>query len=386
MADIPSQLRAITRNSFTSNADREFAVAEARALLSRIESPWETAYRQSWIEPARMASLEITNKLDIWKKWAAAGGSPKSIEELSKLVTCDHTLLSRVIWQLAGAHMLEVVRPGVFGLTPFTAALAEGPQIPSTVSLYIDMQGPALRSLPSFVQSTGFQNPTDHVNGLFRYWTGKTVWDWLKANPETEKVVGTVMQTYAMNRPSLSDIYPTGELINSIQDDTAVLVDCGGSIGHDLTSFAKVHGKDLKPGSLILQDQPVVIEEAGDLDPTIKKMDHDFFTPQPIKGATAYYMHFVLHDWPDSDCKRILENLKLGMRKGYSKLLLHEVVLDPNDPKEIGNSADIVMMMASGMERTAAQWTALLESTGFKINRIYNKELAAESVIEAELV
>jgi hypothetical protein len=63
------------------------------------------------------------------------------------------------------------------------------------------------------------------------------------------------------------------------------------------------------------------------------------------------FSHFVLHDWPDSDCKKILDNLKPAMKKGHSKLLLHEVVLDPDNPQEIGTSADITMMgMASGME------------------------------------
>lgn len=41
------------------------------------------------------------------------------------------------------------------------------------------------------------------------------------------------------------------------------------------------------------------------------------------------------------------------MKKGYSKLLIHEVVLDLDEPKEIGTTADITMMaMASGKEST----------------------------------
>lgn len=61
--------------------------------------------------------------------------------------------------------------------------------------------------------------------------------------------------------------------------------------------------------------------------------------------------HLVLHDWPDADCKKILDNQKLSMKKGYSKLLIHEVVLDPNNPQEDGTVSDITMMaLASGME------------------------------------
>jgi O-methyltransferase domain len=60
-----------------------------------------------------------------------------------------------------------------------------------------------------------------------------------------------------------------------------------------------------------------------------------------------------LHDWPDEDCKKILANQKVAMKKGHSKLLLHEVVLDSQNPKGLGTASDIAMMaMASGMEST----------------------------------
>ena len=38
-------------------------------------------------------------------------------------------------------------------------------------------------------------------------------------------------------------------------------------------------------------------------------------------------MHAVLHDWSDSKVKEILMNLKTGMVKGYSMLLINEMVI-----------------------------------------------------------
>jgi hypothetical protein len=93
MEDISSVLRSISKESFASEIDRQCAVNEARALLLRIESPWETGYRQSWIEPGRMACLEIASKLNLWNKWVADGEKAKSLDEIAKLVTCDYTLL-----------------------------------------------------------------------------------------------------------------------------------------------------------------------------------------------------------------------------------------------------------------------------------------------------
>ena len=64
--------------------------------------------------------------------------------------------------------------------------------------------------------------------------------------------------------------------------DTPLLVDIGGNVGHDLEEFLKYYPDH--PGKLVLQDVPVVIGKIENLDPTIQRMEYDFFTEQPIKG------------------------------------------------------------------------------------------------------
>lgn len=65
--------------------------------------------------------------------------------------------------------------------------------------------------------------------------------------------------------------------------DPVLLVDIGGSVGHDLEEFTKYHGD--APGKLILQDLPAVITEIKDLNPRITPMEYDFHTEQPVKGT-----------------------------------------------------------------------------------------------------
>lgn len=59
----------------------------------------------------------------------------------------------------------------------------------------------------------------------------------------------------------------------------------------------------------------------------VKSMANDFFTPQPLKGAKAYYLRQVLHDCPTEQCKQILSNLKAAMKPGYSRILLNEIII-----------------------------------------------------------
>lgn len=183
--------------------------------------------------------------------------------------------------------MLEVVKPGVFGLTPFTSNLAE-PQIASTVDLFFEVNGPVNTNLPAYVASINYQNPMDTVNGNFKHWCGLPVWEWVKTHAKAEAVINTVMSAYAANRPELAEVYPTDELLKHAHDDSVLLVDCGGGVGHDTSAFARTHPQ--KPGKLVLQDRPTVIESIISLDPSIQKMEYDFFTPQPVKGAAAYYL------------------------------------------------------------------------------------------------
>ncbi|KAK6851072.1 hypothetical protein PG987_000706 [Apiospora arundinis] len=53
-------------------------------------------------------------------------------------------------------------------------------------------------------------------------------------------------------------------------------------------------------GQLVLQELPEVIAAATakgvGADGRIKLQTHDFFTPQPVKGARVYFMRTILHD------------------------------------------------------------------------------------------
>jgi hypothetical protein len=75
------------------------------------------------------------------------------------------------------------------------------------------------------------------------------------------------------------------------------------------------------------------------------------------------------------------------MRTGYSKFLVHEHVIPAvqQDPEQ--TALDLVMMSCFGSkERTAEQWTKLLEEQcGLKIVKIWTMIKGMESVIECEL-
>jgi hypothetical protein len=91
----------------------------------------------------------------------------------------------------------------------------------------------------------------------------------------------------------------------------------------------------------------------------------------------------VLHDWPDEQCRTILNHLKAAMEPGYSKLLINECVLDDDRPVWQHTAMDIYMMsLVASAERTETEWRKLFTSVGLEVTGIWTKGEGNESIIE----
>ena len=102
-------------------------------------------------------------------------------------------------------------------------------------------------------------------------------------------------------------------------------------------------------------------------------------------GADIYMLMWVLHDWPDEDCVRILRTCRKAMRPN-SLLLVCEHILeaDPAIGKLIGYIADVHMMAMFGRarERTEAEFRNLFDQSGFSLRRVI-PTASPISIIEA---
>lgn len=163
-------------------------------------------------------------------------------------------------------------------------------------------------------------------------------------------------------------------------------MDIGGNKGHDILKFHTKHQSNCPPGSLVLQDLPDTLRDVDLGTEAIELQPHNFFDEEPVKGARVYFMHIILHDWPDDKAVQILRNIAGSMEKGYSRLLLQESLMSDEKPLAKVTVLDIVMMAVHcSMERSETQWSALLASAGLKIVKIWRSLESIENVIEAEL-
>jgi hypothetical protein len=108
------------------------------------------------------------------------------------------------------------------------------------------------------------------------------------------------------------------EIAYDAHENEVVFVDVGGGDGAQSIEVQKVHKLG---GRIIMQDRAAVVEKAEKArEAGIETMVYDFFTEQPIKGARAYFIQFVLLNWADDDCVRILASQAKSM--GPDSLLM----------------------------------------------------------------
>jgi hypothetical protein len=143
------------------------------------------------------------------------------------------------------------------------------------------------------------------------------------------------------------------------------VVDIGGAGGALLVPFLK--GNPTSKG--VVLDLPHVIagaasvDMASDIRSRIDWVQGDFFTGVPT--GTLYLLKHILHDWTDEDCVTILRNCRKAITPG-GRIAVIELVLGAVGEPGMAPLMDVNMMVvASGRERSLAEYAELLGTAGF---------------------
>lgn len=96
----------------------------------------------------------------------------------------------------------------------------------------------------------------------------------------------------------------------------------------------------------------------------------DFFA-QVSSDADCILLKYILHDWPDGDCVRILANCRAALASGAAFIVLERIVPERVGPQdEAVVRTDLVMMPISGKERTEAEFRDMLRTASFTIDAV----------------
>ncbi|KAL4807931.1 S-adenosyl-L-methionine-dependent methyltransferase [Aspergillus unguis] len=374
---------------------REALIDLARSLVTSLEIPSEFLQRTFWAEPAQSAIIRMAVDTKLFQHLKAAGPNGLSATSLASKTGIDVLLLQRLARHLVAMHLLSF-KNGAFVPTRLSDGLAEE-NYQHSISFCYDTARPSFNGFPAHFKERSYNSPElGSLDGPFQnaHNTNIPFFEWLVANPPNLQHFDSFMSAYRAGKANWYDegFYPVSERLVSGFDETesdVLLVDVGGGRGHDVTFFNAAH--PAHPGKVILQDREPVIQ--GVLEATsdpaslpFSVQAHDFFTPQPVKHARAYSLHSILHDWSDEDGVKILQNLVPALKKGYSRVLLNEIVVSEEKPTLAATNMDLMMLAHFAVrERTEKEWEDILGRAGLRILKIWTYPGVAESVIEAEL-
>jgi hypothetical protein len=101
------------------------------------------------------------------------------------------------------------------------------------------------------------------------------------------------------------------------------------------------------------------------------------FLKEVTGGGDLYLLKWILHDWPDDSCERILGNCRSALGPQARLVVIERIVPDSMEANGEADGVLImdIMMLALGgagnaQERTLAQYDALLTRAGLQRRRI----------------
>ncbi|SPJ72164.1 related to O-methyltransferase [Fusarium torulosum] len=374
-------------NSGDMNTRQELLI-KLRTLTSAIETPRETVMRHCWTMTSSIGALSFGVDNGLWKAMVKNGDRPQTVDELATQIGADPVLLGRMMRHLAAMGHINETGHDEYQPTGFSKSLS----IPMMGNGLIGLTcttGAASLKFHEYSRKRGWQNPTDSKDTalMYAYNTDQDMFSWI----QSQGYITQFNDHMAGYRPSpwmSTGRYPVEQRLIDGADKSPTApfwVDIGGCLGRDLSDLRRYYQHI--PGLLILQDLPHVICQVKKMHLPFHAMEHDFFTEQPIKGSRAYYMHSILHDWPDDVCQKILAHITSAMKPGYSKLLIHEQIIPTTNASWETTARDIMMMtMFCAQERSETDWRRLLEGkAGLRVSKIWRLDLPDECLIECEL-
>lgn len=236
---------------------------------------------------------------------------------------------------------------------------------------------PAISRLYEYTRTFGKKDVQTYTNTPHS-WTdqklGQTFWEVINSSPDRLQAFARGLSLFDAIHPNIG-IYPFEAQHSAGNSPTRpFVVDIGGGRGLALLDLRRAFPS--LQGQLILQDRKEVLDAIAEEDlPDVQKMQHDFFTPQPIHGAQIYYIRRVFHDWLDDEARSILRNIVPAMAPD-SRILISDMALPEPVTAKDANAVwlDLMMLTIGGKERTKRDWELLVESAGLRLVKLWQKE------------
>jgi len=405
---------------------RKLALATIGQIRNLLQRPYERVVEQS-TAVYETACLDILVKTGILDRLADTEHvTGLHVLELQSALDIDAVKLTTVLRYLATQGWLHEPEERVFALTRLALELRKGnngrkwimtPGKPKVATSLLDQ-------ITHPDREWRYSRKPDETAFQLGNNTKLTLFEHLKQHPDE-------LTQWASSVQSLGDAYHSA-IINDYpwrKLGNRNFVDCGGGQGNLSISLAEI----LPEAQFVVQDLEEVVPiakaniERRLSDPTMKNRisveSHNFFEVQPRGGDHVYMLRYILHDWPDHACIKILKNIA-HVAGPKAKIIIVEVISIPcttsayaqygdqnitlNDltgakrhqaitppayiPSNFGACAKMslalgvhMMGVFNALERSMTEWFDLITEAGLRISQVQSLR-GMVSIIECEVV
>jgi hypothetical protein len=282
----------------------------------------------------------------------------RSVEHLAEECSADANALGRLLRAAATIGLVIETAPGEFALTPLGNTLRS------------NTHG-SLRDFVMAETAPGHWLPWGRLadavkrgGSMTKETLGIDAWEYYAQHDDEGRCFARGMSNLsAIASEDVMRVYDPGNVRR--------VVDVGGSEGVLLRGIL---GRAPQARGVIFDRADVIegarraVAESGMAD-RIELASGDFFG-DISGGGDLYLLKSILHDWPDDKCEEIVKSVHRAAPEG-SRLVLVEMLLPDTPQASPVTLMDMNMLvMLGGRERTAGEYTALLQRCGYEVARV----------------
>jgi hypothetical protein len=212
--------------------------------------------------------------------------------------------------------------------------------------------------------------------------------------PQAVAALGKMVFEYIAERPAESQTFTramkraitfvTEEVARILDTRSAtVIADIGGAGGSLLHAVLQANPA---PSGIVF-DLPNIAEiakgaaaEVG-LERRVTSVGGDFF--EAVPAADLYLLRYILHDWDDAACIRILRNCRRAMLPGGRVAVIEQVLGDIGQPGPAPLMDLNMMVMLGGRERSETEYGQLFAAARLRLATTIETNTPMATVIEA---
>jgi SAM-dependent methyltransferase len=281
-----------------------------------------------------------------------AAGAERAAD-IAELESADAGTVHRLLRACASLGLLTASPEGRFAVTALGGLLQEGvPGSLRNAALVQSANGhwQAWSRLPEAVRAGRSQAEAALGKGMFEYFADV---------PEEAECFSRAMSD--MTGLVVQDTVRLVDLAGA-----RTIVDVGGANGSLLLALLEAHAGT----EGVVLDLPHVVggarleaEKAG-LEDRLTAVAGDFFVQVP--EGDYYLLKWIMHDWADDDCARILRNCRRAARPGARLLVVEAVVKELGSPDPAALLDMNMLAVTEGQERDLDHFDALFAAAGWR--------------------